>query len=155
MATTGNSDGALRDELAKLDEAFAGEQVKNDQAPVPDGRYHAEVERVILTRSQSQEPMLQWSLVIITEGPHANRRVWYYRTINPKTLKWLKQDLVVCGLDVPRISDVADYLPQLTGAKLDITVKTKGDRRNIYLNRRLDTPEATQDVFSGGDDFPV
>ena len=157
MGDTQNNgaEGALRQALERLDEKFAAEQVANRNAPVPDGRYNARIERVVLTRSRGGDPMLEWTLVIESEGEQKGRWVWYRRTITEKSLKWVKQELAVCGLHLERISVVADHLPRLFDARLDITIRTKEEHRNVYFNRRLDTPESGADVFEAEEDFPI
>ena len=95
--------------------------------------------------------MLEYTFVIVSEGTHRGRKLWYHRTITEKTLKWVKQELVVCGLNVPRISEVAEHLPSLTMARLDITIRTKNEHRNIYFNRRLDLPEGGTNVIEACD----
>ena len=151
--------GDLREELAGLDDKYAATKVDSPTAPVPDGRYNAEIEQVILTRATGGAPMLEYTLVIISDGPHKGRKVWYHRTITERSLKWVKLELSVCGLRLERISEVADHLPALAKVRLDITIRTKGEHRNVYFNRRLDATAADANVFEGGDeggdDFPI
>ena len=152
-----NGDEGLRDELAALDEKFAGEKVETKRGVVPDGRYTGEVESVELKRARSQAPMLEWRLRI-DDGAQKGEAVWYRRTITVDSLKYVKQDLTVAGLEVEQISTVAEHLPQLKGVRLGFTIRTKGERRNIYLNYRLDGGEGEREagkVFEGGDDFEV
>ena len=151
MASSAGGNEDLKGALAALDEKYAGAQVTGPDTPVPDGRYHVDIESVVLKRSGGGDPMLEYTFVIVSEGPHQGRKVWYHRTITEKTLKWVKQELVVCGLNIARISEVAEHLPSLTKARLDITIRTKNEHRNIYFNRRLDLPEGGANVIEAGD----
>ena len=55
----------------------------------------------------------------------------------PNTLKFVKTDLHICGLDLEKLSDLPRNLSKLLDVKLEVTKKTKGDNENIYFNSRI------------------
>ena len=147
----------LRDELTKLDGQFSATPALEMRKEVPDGRYAGEVELVELKRARSQAPMLEWR-IRIDEGDYRGEAVWYRRTITERSLKYVKQDFEVAGLHVERISTVAEHLPRLKGVRLAFTIRTKHERRNVYLNHRLDggDDDARANVIEAAEeDFPV
>jgi len=126
-------------DLSQFDEEFEAAQVEDREfADVPDGKYQVQVDKVELTTAKSSgNPMLKWTLRIL--GPHyAGRLLWRNNVIATReNVRWLKNDLHLCGLDLVRLSDLRDYLPQLLDVQLEITKRTKGENVNIYFNRRL------------------
>jgi hypothetical protein len=62
-----------------------------------------------------------------------------HKTDTQNTLKYVKTDLHLCGLDLERLSELPKHLDKLLDVKLEVTKKTKGDNENIYFNRRIET----------------
>ncbi|MFN9457602.1 MAG: DUF669 domain-containing protein [Acidobacteriota bacterium] len=142
-------------DLRPYDEAYANEVV-SEQEPwnsIPDGRYEVRVDRVELTQSKSSgNPMLKWTLRILG-ATFQNRLLWKYRAITENTLKYVKQDLWVCGLELPQFSALPSHLSALAGLELEITKISRGEDSNIIFNRRL----GSVDQGDGGvcdDDIP-
>ena len=135
---TEDDGAAIRAELAALDGAFSCIRTEEDPGPVPDGRWQGRITSATLKRATSARPMIEWEITVTTEGPQAERVVVVRWVITEKTLKWIKEALLTVGLAVPKISTVADHLPTVTGALIDFTIRTKGESRNVYFNRRLD-----------------
>jgi hypothetical protein len=144
-----------RVDLRPYDEAYANEVV-SEQEPwnsIPDGRYEVRVDRVELTQSKSSgNPMLKWTLRILG-ATFQNRLLWKYRAITENTLKYVKQDLSVCGLELPQFSALPSHLSALAGLELEVTKISRGEDSNIIFNRRL----GSVDQGDGGvcdDDIP-
>ena len=128
-------------DLSQFDGGYRNEQVaeRGEFESVPDGKYQVSVEKVELTESHtSGNPMLKWTLRVI--APQCiNRLIWRNSVITHNTLKFVKTDLHLCGLDLERLSDLPNHLGRLLDVKLEITKKTKGDNENIFFNRRIET----------------
>ncbi len=115
---------------------------RGDFESVSDGKYQVLVEKVELTQSSTGNPMLKWTLRIL--GPSfANRVLWYNRVFTHNTLKYVKTDLHLCGLDLDKLSELPKHLDKLLDVKLEVTKKTKGNNKNIYFNRRIETAAST------------
>ena len=144
------SDRAI--DLSRFDSDFQCEKIddSNTLDAIPDGKYRVIVQEVLLKETQqSGNPMLRWTLRIV--GPPMNDRLlWKNRVITSNTLKYLKMELHVCGLDLQSLSELPQHLEQMRNIQLEVTKRTKGPNDNIYFNRRI--PDG--DTGMSGDDFP-
>jgi len=140
-------------DLSRFDNEFENAPVeeKKDFDPVPDGKYQVNVEKVELTTAKTTgNPMLKWTLKIL--APHFRGRLLWRNNVmaSRENIRWLKNDLHVCGLDLQKLSDLPANLEKLLDVKLEITKRTKGENENIYFNRRIVLDESTSGV-AGGD----
>lgn len=143
-------------DLSQFDDDFATAEVEEkDFDAVPDGKYQVMVDRVEIAKSQtSGNPMLKWGLKII--GPSCKGRfLWRNNVMATKeNIKWLKQDLYACGLQIEKLSELPSHLESLLNVTLEVTKRTRGENENIYFNRRIYLED---DGFSSGgfgqDDF--
>lgn len=128
-------------DLSQFDDGFRSEQPeeRSEFESVPDGKYQVNVEKVELTEAQSTgNPMIKWTLRVIAPK-FVNRLMWRNSVITHNTLKYVKTDLHLCGLDLERISELPKHLSKLLDVKIEVTKRTKGDNENIFFNRRIDT----------------
>ena len=150
-------------DLTQFDDAFADAPVEDREFdPVPDGKYQVNVEKVEITTARSSgNPMLKWMLRILAPR-FRGRMLWRNNVMATReNLKWLKNDLHVCGLDLQKLSDLPANLDRLLDVKLEITKRTKGDNENVYFNRRIVMDDAATPAgedhgqgFAGDDDIP-
>jgi hypothetical protein len=147
-----NNDDTM--DLAQFDDDFVSADVEEkDFEAVPDGKYQVKVDRVELTRSEtSGNPMLKWALKIL--GPtHKSRLLWRNNVIASKdNVKWLKQDLYTCGLQMDKLSDLPGKLETLLDVGLEVTKRTKNEFENIYFNRRIVLSDEDAAAPSAGHD---
>ena len=139
-------------DLSEFDAVYAeAPEEGNDADTVPDGKYQVSVEKVELgwTKSSGQR-ILKWSLRIL--GPRfAGRMLWHNNMIaTDENIRWLKRDLVTCGLKLPKFQDLPAHLDELLDIQLDVNKRTKGDYTNIRLIRRIANPD--QGAGHGGAD---
>ncbi len=128
-----------RVDLRFFDEMYQNEVVTEQETwnAIPDGRYEVRVDKVELTQSKSSgNPMLKWTLRIMGATFH-NRLLWKYRAITENTLEYVKDDLFVCGLNLPQFSSLPSHLASLQGLELEISKISRGDDSNILFKRRL------------------
>ena len=126
-------------DLSQFDEEFRSETLaeRSDADSVPDGKYQVVVEKVEITEAHTTgNPMLKWMLRILAPS-HVNELMWRNSVFTPNTLKFVKTDLHICGLDLEKLSDLPKSLSKLLDVKLEVTRKTKGDNTNIYFNSRI------------------
>ena len=147
-----NNDDTM--DLAQFDDDFVSADVEEkDFESVPDGKYQVKVDRVELTRSEtSGNPMLKWALKIL--GPtHKGRLLWRNNVIASKdNVKWLKQDLYTCGLQMDKLSDLPGKLETLMDVGLEVTKRTKNEFENIFFNRRIVLSDEDAAAPSAGHD---
>jgi len=147
-------------DLAKFDGDFADAPVEENKEydEVPDGKYQVNVDKVeITTAKTSGNAMLKWTLRVL--GPRCqNRLLWRNNVMATReNIRWLKNDLHTCGLDLQKLSDLPAHLERLLDVKLEVTKRSKGDNTNIYFNRRIvaDGPAAgASDASAGKEDIP-
>ncbi len=126
-------------DLTNFEDDYTEAEVEDREfEPVPDGKYQVNVDQVELVRAKSSgNPMLKWTLRILAPR-FRGRLLWRNNIIaSRENLKWLKTDLHTCGLDLEKLSELSQYLGQLTGVKLEVTKRTNGEYENVYFNRRL------------------
>lgn len=139
-------------DLSQYDEEYAAAPVESPSESVPDGKYQAVVHKVELARSkQTDTPMLKWQLKVI--APHSVGRMIFRNNMlgSAENVKWLKQDLFTCGLELDKLSDLPGRLEELLDVALEVTVKTKGEYSNVFLNRRIDADTEAGDPMAGMD----
>ena len=129
-------------DLEQLEAAFAA--LPEDRFErVPDGKYVVRVERAELGATRERgEPMLKWRLRIL--GPASRNRVLFRNSVlrADNNLRWLKADLVLCGLVLHRLGELPVELDQLVGVELEVTKVSRGEREAVYFNRRVPVARA-------------
>jgi hypothetical protein len=139
-------------DLTRFDGDFAEAPVEEKEfEPVPDGKYQVTVDKVeITTAKTSGNPMLKWTLKVLAPS-HRGRLLWRHNVMaSRENIRWLKNDLHVCGLDLQKLSELPAHLERLLDVKLEVTKRTKGDSENVYFNRRIVLDDAT--AAGGGSD---
>lgn len=131
-------------DLCQFDDDFEHQTAADpgDREDVPDGKYQVAIEKVELITASTGNPMLKWTLRILAPR-FVNRFLWRNSVFTHNTLKFVKTDLHICGLDLPKLSDLPKHLDKLLDVKLEVTKKTKGENENIYFNRRIETAAST------------
>jgi len=127
-------------DLEHFDDDYAQAEVEDKEyKPVPNGKYQASVARVELTRAKSSgNLMLAWELDIL--GPNCiGRKLWRNNLmVTQENIKWLKGDLITCGLELDKLSELPSRLNELLDIHLEVTVKVQDKKNNsVYLNKRL------------------
>lgn len=134
-----------RIDLSQFDAEFGAEQTeeRGEFEKLPDGKYQVIVDKVELAQAQSTgNPMIKWTLRVL--GPrHANRLLWRNSVITQNTLRYVKTDLHLCGLELQKLSDLPQNLGRLLDVRLEVTKRTKGENENIFFNRRIEVSRAT------------
>ena len=141
METTGYPQNENEEiDLSQFDDDYDSAEVEDREFDtVPDGKYQVMVEHVELSRAKSSgNPMLKWTLKILAPT-HAGRLLWRNNVMASKeNIKWLKNDLHTCGLELEKLSDLSERLNDLLDLTLEVTKRTRGENENIYLNRRIE-----------------
>ncbi|HPQ70610.1 MAG TPA: DUF669 domain-containing protein [bacterium] len=125
-------------DLAALDDDYAAAEVEPNQFDdLPDGKYQAKVEKVEMGNTQNGAPMLKWQLRVL--GPQHRGRMLFRNSVmaSRDNLKYLKADLLLCGLELAKLSDLPNRLNELLDVGLEVTKRTRGEYSNIYFNKRI------------------
>jgi hypothetical protein len=140
-------------DLSQFDDDYESAEVEDREfEPVPDGKYQVKVERVEVSRAKSSgNPMLKWTLKILAPT-HAGRLLWRNNVMASKeNIKWLKNDLHVCGVELEKLSDLPNRLEELLDLTLEVTKRTRGENENVYLNRRIEIDVGDVETAHDGD----
>lgn len=138
---------------SKADKTKPQQREAKSNDVVPDGKYVVDVVDVdFKTGKESGRPYLLW-VMDVQEGPHASKRVFKRNMLSTdKNFEWLAKDLHVCNVVLP--DDLSDLdTTKLKDLKLAVTVKTKNNYNDIYINRLVDMEDRVNSKFND-DDIP-
>ena len=122
-------------DLAEFDGLYQSAEIAPGATPaeVPDGEYLAVIDQVDLTQARtSGNKMLVWKFRLL-EGAHAGRYLWKRRAITEKTIPYLKEELIKCGLQLDRLSDLPKHIDTLSGKDVRIVKRTRDTDVNVYI----------------------
>jgi len=139
-------------DLSVYDDEYAQAEAP-DFEELPDGKYQVTVHAVRLGESQKGDPMLKWDLVVIS-GPCEGRHLFKNAVITSASLPFVKGDLKVLGLALPRFSELPQHLEGLLDKRLLVTKKTREEFTNVYFNRLLDVPAGGGETTADGKPIP-
>ena len=99
-------------------------EAPSDAAPVlhtvPDGRYEVVVAEATLTKSQrSGNPMIRYVLRI-TGATFRDRIIRKHSAITENTIRFVRKELEVCGMQLARFEDLKSRIHELDGVQLEI-----------------------------------
>ncbi len=138
-------------DLSQWDEEYEQAQVEErSHEEVPDGKYQVKVDMAELTSTKTTgDPMLKWTFVIL--GPQfAGRKLWKNAVIRGEdSVKYIKGDLAVCGITLPKFSALPQYTEKLLDLQLEISKQTRGEYSNIYINKLISGDAATPTPKTG------
>lgn len=131
-------DNVSPEELGVWDEDFDKAEAGGDYSPTPDGTYTVSVEKVQLKRTKSDKPMLAWQLRIT--GPTRAGACLFKNSLiaNEQNVKFLKRDLVACGMELGKLSELPGRLDELLDLSLEVRKVTKGEYENVYIQKRIE-----------------
>lgn len=125
---------------------------------LPDGKYQVRIEGVRFENAKSSGRLqLAW-VFNVESGSYEGRKIFHYRGLDrEESVGWMKKEIYACGLEVERVSDLPDMLPELLDRIVEVTLKTKRgsngeDYQNCFINKLLDEPDCGGSFTD--DDFP-
>lgn len=117
----------------------------NEYTDIPDGKYQCTVNKVYIDRSKAGRMQLVWDLIVLN-GSHKERHIWRYNGMeSAENLKFLKQDIGRCGVNIAKVSDLPNNLQYLLDKIIEVTLKTKGEFQNCYINKMIAAGEYNED----------
>lgn len=112
---------------------------------LPDGKYAAVIDRAQLAKSKTKnQPMLKITLKV-AEGEYTGRLVWMnFMLVTKENFAWLKKDMETLKLTdkIKKLSELEANLGAFLDLKVEITVKSRGENQNVYINKLLGTLDA-------------
>ncbi len=112
-----------------------------DRGEVPDGTYQAQVDKVEIVKAKSSgNTMLRWHLRIIAPE-YIGRKLFKNHVFTPACLRFIKQDLGLCGFDHAHFKDLPNHLGELLDLQLEVVKRSQErgehgrDGYSVYFNR--------------------
>lgn len=124
-------------DLSRFNQSFEVEQAPPQSfGEVPDGRYRVLISDLELGLASTGNPVLKYGLRIAS-GEFRGRMIWKRRVITANTIRYTKSELMTCGLRLERFSHLNRRLAELQGIGLEVSKVTKGEKSDVFFNRRL------------------
>ena len=121
-------------ELTEFDSMWPDIDPDKEYEGVPDGIYQVRVDRCYMTRTKTTgKPMLKWELVVLA-GEYVNRVIYWNNVLGSKNnIKYLKGNLIKCGMELDKVSDLPDRTGELLDKWIAIKKKKTGEYTNYYI----------------------
>jgi len=137
-------------DLREFDETYEDVEPpdKASYEEVPDGVYQVRVEKIELKYSKVREegggnPMLRWTLRVLTPAFEGALIFRQNMIVTEDNIRYLKGDLITCGLKLQKLSHLPARLDELLDIELEVKKVTNASRSgtfsNVYINRRIET----------------
>lgn len=144
-------------DLSEFDDAFhraSTNRFEDYYANVPDGVYDAEIRDAHLGRTRTAKPMIVWRMAL-TSAPEIRQTVTKTRVITENTMPWLKEDLLKCGLNLSRLSELNTRVTEMEGRLVRLEKKTINGRAELYFRWPERAPSQPGCLLPEGDgDIP-
>lgn len=126
-------------ELKKLENSWQKAEARPQMEfqQIPDGQYpEVTCDKATLGYSKNGRLQVTWDMKVLS-GAFKGQHVWTYSGItDQKSLEWLKTTFEALGAKMPKkLSNLPRFLESCVGKKCSITVKTKGEFTNVYINK--------------------
>ncbi len=122
-------------DLSEFDDAFrraSTNRFDDFYSGIPDGTYDAEIRDAHLGRTRTSKPMLVWRMVL-TSAPEIRQTITKTRVITENTMPWLKEDLLKCGLNLTRLSDLSSRVAEMEGRLVRLEKKTINGKSELFF----------------------
>ncbi|TXH09398.1 MAG: DUF669 domain-containing protein [Spirochaetes bacterium] len=103
---------------------------KKEFASLPEGNYQVEIESVKIDEANQYGPQLAYTLKIVEESEHKNRKLWVDRKLKPETMWKVRQDLDALGYSDVKSANVASTLESLLGKVVNVNVSYAPNKNN-------------------------
>ena len=149
----------IQDYLESLDETHDPAAVADDGfAKLPDGEYHARLDKLYITRSKKERMQCVWDFEVIS-GAQAFRKIMKFSGMDTaQGLDFLTKDLRRVGIDKFKWSDVQEQFGKPLDKVFLLVLKTKmKDEQSfqaVYIVKPLDPNEILANKASQEEDVP-
>ena len=142
----------LDHDLEMMDEEHMPEKVEDTTGSIPDGSYQTRLEKIYFDNINEKLKIIAVFEIVADE--YESRAIWKF--INLET----KENLNYAALDMRRLgvkkdfiwSKLPEFFPDLLDNHYQVTLKTKNDFQNVYINKKIDLDDVAES--NPGDDIP-
>ncbi len=113
--------------LSKFDELYSAATVAEGPpscSDIPDGEYATVVEDVALTNNSASTLSIVWTSRI-RGGSYSDRLLRKVRLVTDRTIAWVKEDFIKCGLKLAAFSDLPDKIEELRGVSVPVAKRAR------------------------------
>lgn len=144
----GGNEEDIEKDLADLESAWEESEAQEGFGDIPDDTYQAKITGANINRSKSSNRLQLTVEFTIMVGKYRNRKKWsHYGLETPENLGWVKGLFARLKIDPPKkLSMLAEACEQLVNATCEISVKTRGDFQNVYVQKPIDIDETVEDA---------
>jgi hypothetical protein len=143
-------------------ENFASELDKmHDPAEVPEyseippGTYQARLDKIYLAKSKASgrnQCVMEFNVI---SGKYAFRTIWKFGgMMTAEQLDFLTNDLRRIGIKEFKWSNLVEKFPTVLDKVFEIAIKQKGEFKNVYIGRELNTADFVTTEIKNGNDVP-
>lgn len=148
-------------ELEQFDRVWEEAEVEggNKYENLPDGKYQVKIDEIRFENAKTSGRLqLAWVFKVLSPATAANRKIFHYRGLDEESVKWMKQEVWKCGLEVEKITDLPHVLENLLDRVIEVTLKTKkndkGEFQNCFINKLLDEADGSSKAIENEDSVP-
>lgn len=142
--------------LANYDEEFANAETP-DYPDLPDGVYQGRVERIYLDPNKNTgELALRLEFDIVNNQNFNGRKIFYYKSINSKSIPYLRVDLKRLNIEPIPFSNIENYFPGVLDKIVEVKLKRSNPDangktyQNCYINKILGEAPASKNANTSG-----
>ena len=139
---------SMEERLAHFDEVFdEAPAATNASVDLPEGKYTMKLADTEIFDSRAGRPFFKMVLEV-SDGDMKGVQVSKLHSLDdPERFRFLKGDLVTCGLVLSKLSDLPAKMREIHGIHLNVQAKKKDQYTNYYINGRVHlAPDADGDV---------
>lgn len=118
---------------------------------IPDGDYVSVVEDVALTSSSTSTPTIVWTFRI-RSGSYSNRLLRKVRPVTERTIAWVKEDFLKCGLKLNSFSDLPSRIEELRGCCVSVVKRATREGNDFGVHIQWSNVGTAQS--HSGEDIP-
>lgn len=139
-------------DLTEYNDMYEDAEVQDKFSMVPDGKYQVYIDEISIEETKhTHKPMIKWTFKIMS-GVYESKLLWKNSVItdDKKSMDYIKTDLLICGLELKKFSDLQKRLGELLNVQLEVQTKIKKadpndpekrDSQNVWIQRKLKTGE--------------
>jgi len=144
----GDSAEDIEKDLGELESAWSETEAQEGFGDIPDDTYQAKITGANINRSKSSKRLQLTVEFTIMAGKYKNRKKWsHYGLETPENLGWVKGLFARLKIDPPKkLGMLTEACEQLIGTTCEISVKTRGEFQNVYVQKPIDIDDAPEDA---------
>ena len=137
----------ISQELKILQKKWKKSKAKNILKPVPDGNYSVRVVDSRLEKAKSSDRLQIAQIMQIQKGKYKDRMLYRYDGLETEeNIGYIKGMLKRLEIKIPKkIVKLTSAIEKCIDLECEVTVRTKGEFTNVYINQLTDAIEEDEE----------